>query len=299
MAYTPQEWRNGDPATPLSAERLLHIESGIADAEQPDPTWATIADKPTTFPPAAHEHPDKADLVDGKVPTSQIPAIALTKPSSVANRAAMLALAAEEGDVAVITAGADKGTYMLGSGASTAFASWIQLAVSAEAPVQSVNGQVGTVTLAATDVGASPTGHTHATADVTGLDAALTGKAPTSHTHAWADVTGKPSTFPPTVGTTATTAKAGDYQPTWAQVSGKPTTFAPAAHDHETADVTGLDAALSSKAATSHTHTIANVTGLQDALDGKQASGSYATASALADLVARVEALEADEGGGV
>lgn len=44
-----------------------------------------------------------------------------------------------------------------------------------------------------------------------------------------------------------------------------------------------------------HTHTIANVTGLQAALDGKQASGSYATAAALADLVARVEALETPE----
>ena len=30
MAYTPQEWRNDDPATPLSAARLTHIEQGIA-----------------------------------------------------------------------------------------------------------------------------------------------------------------------------------------------------------------------------------------------------------------------------
>lgn len=47
---------------------------------------------------------------------------------------------------------------------------------------------------------------------------------------AWAEVTGKPATFPPTVGTTATTAKAGNYVPAWADVSGKPTTFTPAAH---------------------------------------------------------------------
>lgn len=46
---------------------------------------------------------------------------------------------------------------------------------------------------------------------------------------AWSEVTGKPTTFPPAIGTTATTAKAGDYQPTWAQVSGKPTAFAPVA----------------------------------------------------------------------
>lgn len=38
-------------------------------------------------------------------------------------------------------------------------------------------------------------------------------------TVAWDDVTGKPATFPPTIGTTATTAKAGDYQPTAANIS--------------------------------------------------------------------------------
>lgn len=36
---------------------------------------------------------------------------------------------------------------------------------------------------------------------------------------AWTDVTGKPTTFPPTIGTSATTAKAGNYVPTSAEVS--------------------------------------------------------------------------------
>lgn len=44
---------------------------------------------------------------------------------------------------------------------------------------------------------------------------------------AWADITGKPATFPPTIGTTATTAKAGNYAPSWTEVTSKPTTFAP------------------------------------------------------------------------
>lgn len=35
---------------------------------------------------------------------------------------------------------------------------------------------------------------------------------------AWADITGKPATFPPVVGTTATTAKAGNYAPTATEV---------------------------------------------------------------------------------
>lgn len=61
----------------------------------------------------------------------------------------------------------------------------------------------------------------------------------------WTEVTGKPATFPPAIGTTATTAKAGDYQPTWAQVSGKPATFAPVV---ATATVTGGVKAAASQA---------------------------------------------------
>ena len=30
MAYTKQQWRDGDSETPLSAARLTHIENGIA-----------------------------------------------------------------------------------------------------------------------------------------------------------------------------------------------------------------------------------------------------------------------------
>ena len=70
----------------------------------------------------------------------------------------------------------------------------------------------------------------------------------------------------------------------WSQITGKPSTFAPSAHAHPISDVTSLQAALDSKAATSHTHTkaqitdfahthvIADTTGLQAALDGKQAT---------------------------
>lgn len=67
-------------------------------------------------------------------------------------------------------------------------------------------------------------------------------------TVAWADITGKPATFAPIIGTTATTAKAGNYTPTYAEVTGKPATFAPtigttattaAAGNHTHAAVTG------------------------------------------------------------
>lgn len=116
----------------------------------------------------------KADLVGGQVPTSQLPAVALSKPSPVADRAGMLALTAEEGDVAVVTGGADKGTYMLSSGPANVFSSWVKL-TSPDAPVQSVNGQTGTVNLNAANVGARPS----------------------SYVPAWDEVTSKPVTFPP------------------------------------------------------------------------------------------------------
>jgi hypothetical protein len=60
--------------------------------------------------------------------------------------------------------------------------------------------------------------HTHVTADVTGLDAALAGKAATAHTHAQSDITGLVT-----------------------DLAGK----APTSHTHTTAQVTGLDTALS------------------------------------------------------
>jgi hypothetical protein len=44
------------------------------------------------------------------------------------------------------------------------------------APVQSVNTKTGAVVLGASDVGAAPTAHSHAIADVTGLQTALNGK---------------------------------------------------------------------------------------------------------------------------
>lgn len=111
----------------------------------------------------------KADLVGGQIPTSQIPAIALTKPFAVTNRAAMLALDVQEGDIAIITGdNADKGSYILGSGPSNQFTSWMLLSVSSDAPVQSVNGQVGTIVLSPVDIGAAPSSHTHNASDISG-----------------------------------------------------------------------------------------------------------------------------------
>jgi len=61
------------------------------------------------------------------------------------------------------------------------------------------------------------------------------------------------------LGTSNTTAKAGDYVPTWTEITSKPSTFAPSAHSHPISDVTNLQTTLDGKAAVSHTHTATDI----------------------------------------
>lgn len=115
----------------------------------------------------------KADLVDGVIPTSQIPAIALTDfLGATASQAAMLALTGQRGDWTKRT---DQHlTYVLAADDPTQLASWVALEYPT-APVTSVNGQSGTIVLAAADVGAASTG---ALADeLTARAAAVSGEA--------------------------------------------------------------------------------------------------------------------------
>lgn len=65
---------------------------------------------------------------------------------------------------------------------------------------------------------ASMAGHTHDYSEI--LNAPETADAVE-----WTGVLNKPATFPPTIGTTSTTAKAGNYVPSWTEISGKPATF--------------------------------------------------------------------------
>ena len=56
------------------------------------------------------------------------------------------------------------------------------------------------------------------------------------------------------IGTTASTAKAGNWMPTWANVTGKPATFAPSAHTHSLSQITdaGSVASLNTNASTAN-----------------------------------------------
>lgn len=94
--------------------------------------------------------------------------------------------------------------------------------------VDSVNGQIGTVVLDASDVGALP--------DDTALFSGDYG-----------DLANKP-TIPSDAADVG--ARADDWVPAWSDVTSKPSTFTPSPHTHAISDVTGLQSALNGKAGT-------------------------------------------------
>jgi hypothetical protein len=97
----------------------------------------------------------KADLVGGVIPSSQIPAIAISDYlGAVASQAAMLALAGQRGDWCLRTDGSSAGMWVLSADNAALLANWVQIPVPI-VPVQSVNGQTGVITLAPGDVGAA------------------------------------------------------------------------------------------------------------------------------------------------
>lgn len=75
----------------------------------------------------------------------------------------------------------------------------------------------------------------------------------------------------------AEVATSGSYD----DLSDKPTSMAPTAHTHVQSDITGLETALSGKAATTHTHTAASITtaGFMSATDKSKLEGIEANAN--------------------
>jgi len=86
---------------------------------------------------------------DNKIPSSQLPAIAINETFTAASQAAMLALTAQRGDMCIRTDSAK--TYVLTSESPDTLADWKELIASGQ--VTSVNGKTGTVTLAKSDIG--------------------------------------------------------------------------------------------------------------------------------------------------
>jgi hypothetical protein len=88
---------------------------------------------------------------DSKIPSSQLPAIALTDVHVVASEVAQLALTVEEGDIAVRT-DIEK-TYIHNGGTAGTMADWTEmLSPTGAGAVSSVNGYTGAVVLTTTDI---------------------------------------------------------------------------------------------------------------------------------------------------
>lgn len=128
----------------------------------------------------------------------------------------------------------------------------------------------------------TPTAHTHAQSDVTGLADALAGKAAANHTHSAVTTTtngmmiasdkqkldgiaagANKTVVDSTMSSTSTNPVQNKVVNS--ALSGK----ANATHTHAQSDVTGLTSALNSKANQTHTHAQSDVTGLSTALEGK------------------------------
>jgi len=223
---------------------------GIQGIQGPTGTtdFTQLVNVPSTFTPSAHTH-IAAEVTDFSSAASSAAPV-----QSVAGRTGVVTLSVGDVSNAVSNTDArlsDARTPLSHTHVASAITDFNTAAASA-APVQSVAGKVGVVTLAKADVGL---GNVDNTSDLnkpvsTATQTALDGKAASSHTHAIADVTNLQTTL-----------------------DGK----AASSHTHPISAVTNLQSALDGKAASSHSHAIADVTGLQTALDGKQASGSYAT----------------------
>jgi hypothetical protein len=95
-----------------------------------------------------------ASLVSGKIPSSQLPAIALTQVFTYTSTALMIAANLDQGDVGVVTSGGVTTSYMRNSGTAGTLADYTVINTPDGTGITTINGySTATVTLAASDIG--------------------------------------------------------------------------------------------------------------------------------------------------
>ena len=208
----------------------------------------------------------KADLVGGVIPTSQIPALAITEfLGSVSSQSAMLALSGQKGDWCNRTDVSS--TFIITGADPTQISSWTELDYPS-GDVTSVNSQTGAVVIGASDLGL---GNVDNTSDLnkpisTATQTALNGK----------------------LGSTANAASASQWNTARTITLG--TDLSGSVSIDGSSNVT-LNATVADD---SHNHIIANVDGLQAALNGKLGSTAKAADSELLDGINSTSFLRSD-----
>ena len=125
--------------------------ANLAASDIPDITLEQVSDAGTAASKDVGTASGNVPVLDsnGKLATSVLPALAITETYVVANQAAMLALSAQVGDVAVRTD--QNKSYILKASPASTLANWQELLTPTDA-VQSVNGKTGAVVLTTSDV---------------------------------------------------------------------------------------------------------------------------------------------------
>jgi hypothetical protein len=143
--FTEHVGNTANPHAVTKAQVGLGNADNTSDADKPisTATATALAGKSNT----GHGH-TFADI-SGQVSSAQLPPLAINETFPVANQAAMLALTAQRGDIAIRS---DNGrTYVLATDSPSTLADWKE--VMAAGQVQSVAGKTGVVSLVKADVG--------------------------------------------------------------------------------------------------------------------------------------------------
>lgn len=130
---------------------IVTAATSLSAAEIPSLTLAKITDAGTAANKDVGAGSGNVPVLDtnGKLNTSVLPALALSDTFTVANQASMLALSAQQGDIAVRTDVSK--TFILTNNSPSTLASWVELKTP-DCKVLSVNGKTGAVTLTTADV---------------------------------------------------------------------------------------------------------------------------------------------------
>lgn len=167
----------------IDAKGRVISATQLTAADIPSLTLAKITDAGTAASKNTGTAAGQIPIIesDGKINPAVLPALAITEPFPVATQAAMLALDAQTGDVA-IRSDINK-TFILKASPAATLANWLEI-LTPTAAVSSVAGRTGAVVLSAADVGlGSVTNESKATMFA---NAALTGN-PTVPTQATTD----------------------------------------------------------------------------------------------------------------